>query len=398
MTTVNELLQPVWDVAWSPAIPQYFFMTGVSAAAFLVSSLAYGFGDRRFAPIAGLSLIVALTVLLAAPLNLVADLGQPGRFYELMFATHATAPMSWGVFLLTTYPALILVELLFAFRGAFVARAEAAAGLARTAWRWLALGATRFGPADEERAHAISRRLALVGIPWALAVHGYTGYILGVMKARPLWHTALMPVVFLVSAMVSGVAFVILVSAAMERIESGGRRGLDPGLAELLAKLLAGFIVVDLVLRLFWYSIQWGYGVAAYAPVARHLFVGSFWTAVVVETILGLLVPLAVALAPALRRRPWALHGAAALAVIGVWVFRWDTVIGGQLVPKVGAGFYAYAPAAWGGDGLMQVAGNWGFWLFLFLAATSLLPWRHPEEPVEASRGGADAVAQEVLP
>ncbi len=102
MTSVIEIVQPVWPAAWSLAIPQYFFMTGVSAAAFLVSSLTYAFGDRRFRPIAGLSLIVALTVLLAAPLNLIADLGQTGRFYELMFATHATAPMSWGVYLLTT--------------------------------------------------------------------------------------------------------------------------------------------------------------------------------------------------------------------------------------------------------------------------------------------------------
>lgn len=397
MTTVSELVQPVWEVAWSPAIPQYFFMTGVSAAAFLVSSLTYGFGDRRFAPIAGLSLLVALTVLLAAPLNLIADLGQPGRFYELVFATHATAPMSWGVYLLTTYPALILVELLFAFRGALVARADAATGLARTAWRWLALGATRFGPADRARAHVISRKLALLGIPWALAVHGYTGYILGVMKARPLWHTALMPIIFLVSAMVSGVAFVILVSSVMARLESGGRRGLDPALGALLAKLLGGFIVADLVLRLFWYSIQWGYGVAAYDAVARHLFVGSFWTAVVVETVLGLLVPLAVALVPALRRRPWALHAAAVLAVVGVWVFRWDTVIGGQLVPKIGAGFYAYAPPGFGGDGIMQVIGNWALWVFLFLAATSLLPWRQEEEPASAPAAQA-GLAQEVLP
>lgn len=397
MTTVNELVQPVWDVAWSLAIPQYFFMTGVSAAAFLVSSLTYGFGDRRFAPIAGLSLLVALTVLLAAPLNLVADLGQPGRFYELVFATHGTAPMSWGVYLLTTYPALILVELLFAFRGALVARAHAAAGASRTAWRWLALGATRFDAADAARAHRVSRRLALLGIPWALAVHGYTGYILGVMKARPLWHTALMPVVFLVSAMVSGVAFLILVASAMERLESGGRRGLDPAVGALLARLLAAFIAVDLVLRLFWYSIQWGYGVAAYGPVARHVFVGSFWSAVVVETVLGLGVPLAVALVPSLRRRGWALHGAAGLAVIGVWVFRWDTVIGGQLVPKVGAGFYAYAPPAWGGDGVLQVVGNWGVWVFLFLAATSLLPWRPAEQPVPAP-AAAPAGAQEALP
>ena len=374
MTAVNELVQPVWPVAWSLAIPQYFFMTGVSAAAFLVSSLTYAFGDRRFKPIAGLSLVVALTVLLVAPLNLVADLGQTGRFYELFFATHATAPMSWGVYLLTTYPALILAELLFAFRGAFVARAAGARGVVARAYRLLALGHRAFTPADAERTHAISRRLALLGIPWALSVHGYTGYILGVMKARPLWHTALMPIVFLVSAMVSGVALMILVTAVVQRFDSAAAR-VDRGVLEGLARLLAAFVVADLVLRLFWYTIQWLYGVEAYGAVVRHVFVDSFWSAVVVETVLGLLLPLAVAATPALRRRPPLLYAAAALAVLGVWVFRWDTVIGGQLIPKVGAGFYAYAPPLWGGDGAMSVAGNWALWVALFIGALWVLPW-----------------------
>lgn len=375
MTSVNELVQPVWNAAWGPAIPQYFFMTGVSAAAFLVSSLTYAFGDRRFQPIAGLSLIVALTVLLAAPLNLIADLGQTGRFYELAFETHATAPMSWGVYLLTTYPALILLELLLAFRGSLVARASETDGALRRVYRVLALGSRRFDAADAARTHAISRRLALLGIPWALAVHGYTGYILGVMKARPLWHTALMPIIFLVSAMVSGVAFMILVTAVMQRFETTAGK-VDAALTAVLARMLAGFIVADLVLRLFWYTIQWLYGLGSYGPVVHHLFVDSFWTAIVIETVLGLVVPLVVALVPALRRRPWALYGAAALAVVGVWVFRWDTVIGGQLVPKVGAGFYEYAPPLTGGDGMLQVVANWALWLFLFVTATWLLPWQ----------------------
>lgn len=393
MSPVTEIVQPVWPVAWSLAIPQYFFMTGVSAAAFLVSSLTYAFGDRRFKPIAGLSLIVALTVLLVAPLNLVADLGQPGRFYELVYALHASAPMSWGVYLLTTYPALILVELLFAFRAALAERARDARGFAARACRVLAGGRTSLDRSERTRMDTISRRLALLGIPWAVAVHGYTGYILGVMKARPLWHTALMPVIFLVSAMVSGVAFMILVTGFFQRFETAARK-VDRGLLDLLAKLLAGFIVLDLVLRLFWYTIQWLYGLGGYRPVVHHLFVESFWSAVVVETILGLVLPLVVALVPAWRRRGWTLYAAAALAVIGVWMFRWDTVVGGQLIPKVGAGSYAYAPPIWGTDGIMQVVANWALWLFLFLAATWLLPWqREASEPELGAPAAAHAGA-----
>lgn len=392
MIPVTELSQPVWPVAWGPAIPQYFFMTGVSAAAFLVSSLTYAFGDHRYRPIAGLSLVVALTVLLVAPLNLVADLGQTGRFYELFFETHATAPMSWGVFLLTTYPALIAAELLLAFRGALVERASAG-GRGAWAYRLLALGATTHDPAAAARAHRLSRRLALLGIPWAIAVHGYTGYILGVMKARPLWHTALMPLVFLVSAMVSGVALLILVSAVMQRLDTASGR-VDRGVLDLLARLLAISIGADLLLRLFWYTIQWYYGVAAYGPVLRHVFVDAFWTAVVIETALGLVVPLLVTLVARLRRGR-ALYVAAALATLGVWVFRWDTVIGGQLVPKIGAGFYSYAPPLWGGDGVMQVIANWGLWIALFVGATWLLPWQReaglegPPAPSPAPRGEA---------
>lgn len=389
--TVTELVQPVWPVAWSLAIPQYFFMTGVSAAAFLVSSLTYAFGDVRYRPVAGLSLIVALTVLLAAPLNLIADLGQPGRFYELTFALHGTAPMSWGVFLLTTYPALILLEILFAFRGALAERAASARGRMAAVYRWLAAGRTSVDAAERARTHRVSRRLALLGIPWALAVHGYTGYILGVMKARPLWHTALMPIVFLVSAMVSGVALLILVAALFQRLDTAGGR-VDRELLERLARMLAVFIALDLLLRLFWYTIQWMYGVGAYGPVLQHLFVDSFWTAVVLETVLGLLVPLAVALVPGWRRRGWLLFPAAALAVVGVWVFRWDTVIGGQLIPKVGAGFYAYAPPLGGKDGVLQVVGNWAFWIFLLLAATSLLPWQREAGGAPAGEAAAAEV------
>ena len=387
MTTVNEIVQPVWQAAWSLDIPQYFFMTGVSAAAFLVSSLTYAFGDRRFKPIAGLALIVALTVLLAAPLNLVADLGQTGRFYELTFETHRTAPISWGVYLLTSYPALILVELLFAFRGAFVERVHRTRGLARSFYRALALGHVEFTAADAERTHAISRRLALLGIPWALAVHGYTGYILGVIKARPLWHTAMMPVVFLVSAMVSGVAFMILVTAIVQRFDTEKRRT-DPALMELLAKLLAVSIVTDLVLRLFWYSIQWFYGEGAYGAVIHHVFVDSFWTAIVVETVLGLAVPLVVAIVPSLRRRAPLLYGSALLATVGVWAFRWDTVIGGQLIPKVGTGFYAYSPPLTGGNGIESVVANWGVWLALFVVAIWVLPWQLEAGQAEPRRRG----------
>ena len=375
MNEVVEIVGRDPAVVWTLLIPQYFFFTGVSAAAFLISSLTYVFGDKRFERIAGLSLVVALTVLLAAPLNLVADLGQPGRFYSLLFRLHGTSPMSWGVFLLSAYPLLIAVEMVFAFRAGFARRAAAATGWRHTVWRVLALGRPEVTTATESRDHRVSRTLGMVGIPMALAVHGYTGYILGVVAARPLWHTPLMPLIFLVSAMVSGVALMLLLAWSMVRRGDGSP---DRPLLDRLGVLLGWMIVGDLLLRAFWYSIGFAYSGEGGQRVANRLFGEHRLETVVVELGLTLVVPAVIAFAPALRRRLPLLLSASALTVAGVWFFRWTTVIGGQEIPRIGPASPHYTAAVWG-QGILAVVANWALWVFLMIVVTWIVPWRGDE-------------------
>ena len=374
---IIELISQGSQVHWGVTIPQYFFLTGISAAAFLLSSLTYVFNDKRFEAIAGLSLIVAFTVLLAAPLNLVADLAQPGRFYSLFFNMHATSPMTWGVFLLTAYPLLILVEMLFVFRAGFAQRAAGTNGALKGLYRLLALNCEEVTIETEKRDHRIGRTLGIIGIPTALAVHGYTGYILGVVKANSLWHTPLMPLIFLISAMVSGIALMILLNGIMVRNEQGK---ISWPLMELLGILLAWSIVGDMLLRLFWYSIGLFYSSGTFQDVSTLLFEHHFFESVVLELGLGLALPLLVMSVPSLRRIKPLFIFSAILAVAGVMLFRWDTVIGGQLLPKTGAGFYHYLPPFWGKVGIMHIIGNWGLWLFLFISFTSFCPWRKSDQ------------------
>ncbi len=370
---IIELIQLGPQIHWGVAIPQYFFFTGISAAAFLLSSLTYAFGDKRFAPIAKLSLIVAFTVLVAAPLNLIADLAQPGRFYSLLYRIHLTSPMSWGVFLLTSYPLLILVEMLYVFRADFARKTPHATGFARTIYRLLALNNEEVSPATEARDHRASKILGIIGIPAALLVHGYTGYILGVVRSRALWHTSLMPLIFLISAMVSGIALMIVLSGLMVRDENGR---ISWPLMDRLGVLLAWSIVGDLTLRLFWYSIGFSYSSGPFQEAAAFLFQDHFFESVVLELGVGLLLPLLVMAVPALRRLRPLFFATALIAVAGVWLFRWDTVIGGQLIPKTGAGLYHYQAPFWGKAGIMHILGNFGFWLFLMIIFTWFLPWQ----------------------
>lgn len=377
---IIELIGPYSHVHWGIAIPQYFYLTGISAAAFLLSSLTYVFNDKRYEAIAGLSLIVAFTVLMVAPLNLIADLAQPGRFYSLFYHLHATSPMSWGVFLLTSYPLLILAEMAFVFRSGFARRAAGASGFLRFFYHLLALQNDEVTAGTEARDHRIGRILGIIGIPTALAVHGYTGYILGVVKARSLWHTPLMPLIFLISAMVSGIALMILLNVFMVRDEQDR---ISWPLMERLGLLLAWSIVGDLLLRLFWYSIGLFYSSASFQDAAALLFGHHFFEAVVLELGLFLTLPLLVMTVPFLRRIKPLFLFSAVLAMAGVMLFRWDTVIGGQLLPKIGPGYGHYLPPFWGRIGVMHIIGNWGLWIFLFIVFTSFCPWQKKSGDLE---------------
>ncbi|MDR9500926.1 MAG: NrfD/PsrC family molybdoenzyme membrane anchor subunit [Desulfurivibrionaceae bacterium] len=351
-TKIIELIGPGPHIHWGLPIVQDIFFTGISTGAFVLAALVYGFNNRRLAPLGRLALIVSLVSLLAALLNLIADLHQPGRFASLFWRMHATSPMTWGLFLLNAFLLLLAVQLFFVLRADFR------------------------GQARSEGDHRVVRLLALIGLPLALLVHAYSGYILGVVKAIPLWHSSILPLVFLAAALVSGLALMILLAGLLLRNQQGELPG---DLLDSLSVLLAWALAANLVLRLFWYTIGMAYSTGPAREAALLLFGPSFSTATIVEITLGLVVPLIVmSLAPLRRLRPL-FFGAALAATVGVWFFRWQLVMAGQLLPKTGAGFSHYEPSFWGSTGIMHVLGNFAFWILLMIVLTWILPWQEPQ-------------------
>jgi tetrathionate reductase subunit C len=199
------------EEALGPLIALYFFMTGLSAGSFILSTLAYGFGMKQYKPLGKIGIVLATVLLMLAPINLILDLSQPFRFWHLFPYLNFTSPITYGTFLLTAYPMMCLVYGYFMFRG-------------------------------NER---MTKIFGLIGIPLAISVHGYTGFILALAKARALWNTALMPVLFLVSAMVSGIALMILVVIIVGYLSKERRPNLE------LVRNLAGILVATILLDLF---------------------------------------------------------------------------------------------------------------------------------------------------
>ncbi len=390
MDSFNTLISSITIAKpWGLDIPNYFWFTGSSAAAFIISSFAHVFGWKKYKPIAGISLLMAFVLLVAAPLNLIDDLRQPGRilnFFMYGWENFATSPMKWGVLLLLAYPILIFFEAQALYRPYFVKKVQNDRGLSKLFYGLMAFGRMDLSEQALQRDHRLGFILGAIGIPLALAVHGYTGYILGAVHANVMWDTPLMPIIFLASAMVSGTGLLIILIPFFQRFLSERKRA-DRNMVATLATLLSWFIVIDLVMRFLWltFSLTFADGekYSLYSYFSLH-----FQDTLLIDYVLCLLVPLIIGFTR-LKNIPVMVYFGGLVTAVGVWIFRWNMVIGGQTIPRTTPGFLHYAPPLFGQDSVISVLSNWGILVALICVVLLIFPW--DEEMIDCYEGGVNA-------
>ncbi len=295
---VNIIYNVEHEMPLGILISLYFYLTGLSAGSFIISTFAYGFGMLKFKPLGKIGVVMATLLLLVAPITLLIDLEQPLRFWHLIFYLRVTSPITWGTFLLTLYPINCMVYGYFMFKG----------DLKRT------------------------KIFGLIGIPLALLVHGYTGFILALGKARVLWNTAIMPPIFLVSAMVSGFAMMMLVVIIKDYVIQRGKEH-DPTLLYDLGKFLVTSIVLDLILIGIDLTVLLTSHTEAYLA-ALMLLEGEFSRLFLgVEVLLGGIIPMVLLLLPLTKRWIPGLVIASILVMIGILAMRYIMVVGGLTIP-----------------------------------------------------------------
>jgi len=374
-TLITTLSAVTPDRVWGIDVPNYFWFTGSSAAAFIISSFAHVFGMEKYKPIAGFSLLMALVLLIAAPMNLIDDLTQPGRvvnFFLNGWENFPTSPMKWGVLLLMAYPILIFFEALVLYRSYFVKRMQNSSGIKSKFYSLLTMGRNELNQKESDKDHRLGFILGAIGIPLALCVHGYTGYILGAVHGNFLWSTPLMPILFLASAMVSGTGLLIILIPIFQKFFSEQQK-VDRDIIAQLANLLAWFIVIDLVIRVIWlsFAIPFGNDPKNYLV---EFFKLHFEMTLYVEYILCLVIPMIIGFTKLRYNLPLVFITGIVVA-IGVWLFRWNTVIGGQTIPRSMPGFLEYTPHLIGQGSITAVLANWMLFIALVALVTAFFPW-----------------------
>ncbi len=359
-------------IYWSIQIVMYPYMTGLVAGAFVLSSLYHVFGVKQLKEIARFSLVFSLALLPVAMMPLMLHLQQPQRGINVMMTPHFTSAIAAFGIVFTTYGMIVASEIWFVYRQFIVEtvmelRAKTQRNTIESSqlilYSVLSLGAMDLSPEalhKDERAVSV---LAGIGIPVACFLHGYAGFIFGSVKANALWMTPLMPVIFICSAVVSGIALCIvtyIITMEIRKFLSTRKRNVKsymrlPSVEELKSaeisvvtitvKYLVMFLILAITLELLDLIFRTYTAVKSWDILRRIIYERDFVKIFVLQYGLGNLVPFIIFKMPGLTIRR-ALVGTL-LVLMGVFMMRWNVVIGGQAFSASFSGFMEYKLPIW---------------------------------------------------
>ncbi|MEW6221282.1 MAG: NrfD/PsrC family molybdoenzyme membrane anchor subunit [Thermodesulfobacteriota bacterium] len=359
-TTKDLFVYPNEFIYWSIQIVMYPYMTGLVAGAFVLSSLYHVFGQKDLKDMARFSLVFSLALLPVALMPLMFHLQQPLRGINVMMTPHFTSAIAAFGIVFSTYGLIVVSEIWFVYREYFANQVRVlegrpeGGGLKLLGYRLLAMGAYDTSDAALAKDHKAVKILAGVGIPVACFLHGYAGFIFGSVKANALWMSPLMPVIFIMSAVVSGIALCMLTyivimewkklttSLARGRGDTSVQAigGVEIDVITKASRYLLGFLVAAITLEILDLVFR-GYTAMKSWDILRSVMYGKdFLNIFVLQYGLGNLVPFFLLLLGRLTIRRTLL--ALVLILFGVFMMRWNVVIGGQAFSLSFAGYMHY--------------------------------------------------------
>ncbi|RME51692.1 MAG: molybdopterin oxidoreductase [Caldilineae bacterium] len=309
-------------VPWGLWVAAYIYFIGLSAGAFLLSTLVYVFRVERLEKIGKLALFTALVTLFAAMFSIWLDLGHPERAWRLILRTNFGSIMGWMIWFYTAYFILLMLELWFAMRPDLAACAQEG-GFKGGLCNFLTFGSKDLSSAAVQRDRNVLRVLGSLGVPLAVAFHGGVGALFGVVGARPYWNSGLTPIMFLIGALASGGALLVFITAIW-----GPNRGTEEhkGLVTFLGQIVLGLLVFDLLLEWAEYSIGLYSSIPAESEGLRLVLFGPYWWAFwIIHLLLGAVVPLLLLVFRG--RSVWAVATAGALIAVTFLSVRLNIVI-----------------------------------------------------------------------
>jgi Ni/Fe-hydrogenase subunit HybB-like protein len=370
------------ELQWSVLIVLYPFLTGLVAGAFILASLERVFRVEAVKPTYRLALLTALAFLLVAPLPLQLHLGHPERSFEMYLTPHRSSAMAMFGFVYLWYlMAVLVVEIWLEYRRDIVHLAETSSGWKRWLYAAMTLGSHNVSPRSLAIDDRVGWIITIIGIPSAFLLHGYVGFIFGSVKANPWWSTPLMPVVFLFSAMVSGIAAVLMLYMFISWARGEKANALC---VDTVAKYLFYTFVIDFSLEMLDLIHRIYESGESFRSLDFMVHTRLYIPHIVVQILFGTVMPIILLsmtqvlhFSELVRKRIYAVASAATL--IGIFAMRWNVVIGGQLFSKSFLGYTTYKMGFATREGLLPAIVLMVLPFGILWALVKLLPpWTSP--------------------
>ncbi|MBU0465126.1 MAG: polysulfide reductase NrfD [Proteobacteria bacterium] len=344
-------------VHWSMMIVLYPYITGLVDGAFIIAALYYLFDVKSLRPVARFSLLFALAFLCVATLPLLLHLGRPERNFNMLLTPSPSSAMAGFGYIYAVSMGVLVFIILFVFREDFVELRASSKGPLQLLYRAMTFDSTDLSNDALALDRKIIRFLVGIGIPIAVVLHGYVGFIFGGVKANPTWSTPLMPVIFLFSACVSGISAIILSYILIRKIKG---RSIDHDCIKTCVKTLTLFFILAFsfeMLEVFSHS----YLKSGYHHMVEGLLNGplasSFWLwQVKICSIIPLFI-LGVLGLFTIKKYIYNFMAAivSAILLLQVLIMRWNVVIGGQLMSKSARGYTEFHPQWFDKEGILAV-------------------------------------------
>jgi Ni/Fe-hydrogenase subunit HybB-like protein len=384
---LTPILKEVWgyifpneiELHWGVLIVLYPYLTGLVAGAFILASLVKVFNVKELQPTYRLAMLTAMAFLIVAPLPLLAHLGHPEKAYEILITPNSASAMAMFGFVYAWYlMAVLCLEIWFEYRRDIILWSQKETGIKK----WIHKIISLFSKDISEKAIHFDKKwvkiITIIGIPSAFLLHGYVGFIFGSVKANPWWSSVLMPIVFLFSAIVSGIAMVLILYMIITPVRG---KQLDILCLDKLVSYLFYVMIVDFSLEALdfvhrIYESEESIKILAYL-VSNKLFISL----VVIQLFMGMLIPLAMIALIKISKSPPDLKKmvyfiSAILVQVGIFSTRWNIVIGGQLFSKSFRGLTVYKITFFGLEGFFASVIVFCLpFVLLYLLTKILPPW-----------------------
>jgi Ni/Fe-hydrogenase subunit HybB-like protein len=285
--------------------------------------------------------------------------------------------------------AVLVFEIWLDYRRDIVHLSQSTTGLKRLLYRVMTLGSDNVSPHALAIDHKVGWIVTLVGIPSAFILHGYVGFIFGSIKANPWWNSPLMPVVFIFSAMVSGIAAVMLLYMVTTKWR---KLPIDMPCVDTTAMYLFYIFIIDFSLEMLDLIHRIYEADESFRSLNFMVHTKLYFSQIVLQLLVGTVTPIIllgivqVTKLPAMiRRRIYVVSGC--LVQVGVFAMRWNVVIGGQLFSKSFLGYTTYKMTLVTKEGLLAAIVLSILPLIILAVLVKLLPpWPDKElDYIEAS-------------